>query len=63
MLKESMVSGSITDSSVAVTAAPDCYLLEGWYACTEMIGGRQEEMIGEYNGKSDGTDRERGSGG
>lgn len=62
-LKEQMVAGSIQYASQTVVGSDGAYCLTGRYTCTEMIGIDREEMIGEFNGKTDGTDRERGSGG
>ena len=62
-LKEQMVAGVIHSATERVEVAGDVIRLSGRYACTELIGRSQNEMIGEYHGKSDGTDRERGSGG
>ena len=62
-LKQIMIAGTVTQREESVVSDTGCYRLEGIYACTEMIGRRQEEMIGEYHGKDNGTDRERGSGG
>ena len=62
-LKRSMIAGSIHSAVEQVETSGGVIRLTGLYACTEMIGRRQNEMIGENDGKSDGADRERGSGG
>ena len=62
-LKEQMIAGTITDQNLVLEQKDGCYRLTGRYSCTEMIGRLQEEMIGEYHGKSNGADRQRGSGG
>lgn len=61
-LKSDMIAGSIRSGDEQFRAIPGCYVFSGRYQCHEMIG-RSRAEIGEYNGKSDGTDRERGSGG
>ena len=61
-LKSDMIAGSIRSADEQFRAIPGCYIFSGRYQCHEMIG-RSRAEIGEYNGKSDGTDRERGSGG
>ena len=50
-LKDQMVAGTVDHSSESFQALSDCYRLNGWYDCTEMIGRRQREMIGEIHGK------------
>ena len=62
-LKQNMIAGTIESRTESVTQVCGVFRLDGWYACTEIIGKRQIEKIGEYHGKSNGTDRERGSGG
>lgn len=62
-LKEQMVSGVVHSASEQVEITDDLIRLSGRYVCTELIGRYQNELIGEYHGKSDGTNRERGSGG
>ena len=62
-LKKQMVAGSISSKVEQTEASDGVILFRGRYTCMEMIGRRREEMIGESNGKTDGTDRERGSGG
>jgi hypothetical protein len=58
-----MVAGVIHSATERVEVAVDAIRLSGRYACTELIGRSQNEMIGEYHGKNDGADRERRSGG
>ena len=62
-LKKQMVAGSVTDAVEQLEESDGVLLLRGSYTCLEMVGRRREEMIGENNGKSDGADRQRGSGG
>ena len=62
-LKRQMVAGSITGAVEQTEASDGVILLRGKYTCLEMVGRSREEMIGERNGKDNGTDRERGSGG
>lgn len=62
-LKKQMVAGSVTGAVEQLEEADGVILLRGSYTCLEMVGRRREEMIGEYHGKDNGTDRERGSGG
>ena len=62
-LMDLMSEGAIERKSEALTKSDGYFQLSGTYACLENIGIVQEEKIGEFNGKTDGTDRERGSGG
>ena len=62
-LRSDMIAGNIQKREEAFETLPGCYVFSGRYLCHEMIGRSREEQIGEYHGKSDGTDRERGSGG
>ena len=48
-LKGQMVAGTITDRLEAVFPEEGIYRLTGNYVCTEMIGKRQQEQIGEYH--------------
>ena len=49
-----MVAGQILKSNEKIAADEGVYLLEGEYACLEMIGQVRKE---EHYGKIDGTDR------
>ena len=62
-LIEQMTDGVIERRSETVTESEGIFLLTGIYDCLENIGITQEEKIGEINGKTDGTDRERRPGG
>jgi sporulation protein YqfD len=62
-LKKQMVAGSIIHKAEQIHESDGLVMLTGSYTCSEDIGIVQEEKIGEHNGKADGTDRERGSGG
>jgi len=62
-LTEQMLAGTITDQRLVMEQEDGVYRMTGCYACEEMVGRRQEELIGEYHGKSDGANRERRSGG
>lgn len=62
-LKSQMVAGSVLQRNEQVEEADGLTILTGSYVCLESIGRFQEEKIGEQNGKTDGTDRERGSSG
>ncbi len=62
-LNGQMVSGTVNEKRETLTEAEGFWILEGEYACTEDIGIIQDEKIGDFHGKADGTDRERGSGG
>ena len=62
-LMQHMIAGSVAEKREISELTPSGFRLEGSYICTEMIGRRQEEMIGENHGKDNRTDRERGSGG
>ena len=62
-LMDLMSEGAIERKSETVTKSDGFFQLSGTYACLENIGIVQEEKIGEFNGKTDGTDRERGPGG
>ena len=61
-LMEQMHDGMILQKSEAVSASDGAVYLHGIYDCLENIGIVQEEKIGEFNGETDGTDRERRSG-
>ena len=52
-LKQSMIAGEILSASEETQAVDDCYRLEGYYACREMIGRVQEEEIITPYGKHD----------
>ena len=62
-VQSQMVSGSVTRKEQILQEDGGCRILEGKYACIEDIGICKDEKIGEFHGKADGTDRERGSGG
>ena len=62
-LSGQMVSGTVTKKAETLTQTESFWMLAGEYACTEEIGIIQDEKIGDFHGKADGTDRERGSGG
>ena len=62
-LKQSMIAGTVLDRQETVTDFDGNCCLAGDYVCREMIGRDREEMIGEYHGKDNGTDRQRRSGG
>ena len=51
-LTQQMVAGRIISREESVTQSEDKYLLEGTYACVEMIGRVRREQIGDTNGKS-----------
>ena len=46
-LLQQMIAGSITDRQETFICDSGVYSLAGNYACTEMIGRRQQEKIGE----------------
>ena len=46
-LKQQMIAGSITDRHESIALDGGVYCLTGKYACTEMIGRRQQAKIGE----------------
>lgn len=46
-LQQQMIAGSITNRIETVSSDGGVYCLTGEYACTEMIGRRQQEEIGE----------------
>ncbi len=52
-LKSQMIAGVILQKVESVAAQQQTYVLEGSYACTEMIGRVRPEEIGEYHGKND----------
>ena len=62
-LKTQMIAGAVDDAIEIVEESENVRRLKGRYICTEMIGIERDEMIGDFNGKSDGADRERRSGG
>ena len=51
-LTQQMVAGRILSREESITQSEDKYLLEGTYACVEMIGRVRREQIGDTNGKS-----------
>ena len=62
-LSRQMTDGTILRRSETLEELDGLVHLDGVYDCLEDIGMIQDEKIGEFNGKTDGTDRERGSGG
>ena len=62
-LKNQMVSGIVTGTNEKFSGTSDLWVLEGQYDCIEDIGIERDEQIGELHGKTNGTDRERRSGG
>ncbi len=58
-----MVAGSILEKDEVISNDKGNFLLTGSYVCREMIGRVREEILGDYHGKDNGTDRECGSGG
>ena len=62
-LSKQMTDGTILRRTEKLTETDTLVQLNGVYDCLENIGIVQEEKIGEFNGKTDGTDRERRQGG
>ena len=62
-LQSQMVAGKILHADGELQSLPDRYAFTCTYSCEEMIGARRQEKIGDFNGKTDGADRKRGSGG
>lgn len=62
-LRAHMAAGSVIQKEEVLLESDALWILEGQYACIEDIGIVVDEKIGEFHGKTDGTDRERGSGG
>ena len=62
-LTEHMNNGIILRKSEQTAKTDGVFCMIGLYDCQENIGIVQEEKIGDFNGKTDGTDRQRGSGG
>ena len=62
-LNSQMISGSVLQKSEVVTESEELFTLTGIYACRENIGFSRGEEIGDFHGKADGTDRQRGQGG
>ena len=58
-LDSQMLSGKVIDKKEQLLQSDQLWILEGQYACIEDIGIRQDEKIGDFHGKADGTDRER----
>ena len=52
-LKSQMIAGSILQKAEYICARESVYILDGSYACEEMIGRVRPEQIGEYHGKND----------
>ena len=62
-LDTQMISGTVIQKEETVTQSDEVCILQGQYACIEDIGIAQDEKIGDFHGKTDGTDRERRPGG
>lgn len=62
-LNEQMNEGTVIGKSESVTEEKAHFKLHGSYACIENIGVQIDDKIGEYDGKTDRTDRERRPGG
>ena len=62
-LKSQMTAGTVLRKSETISESDGVCCLTGEYDCIESIGIAQDEKIGDFNGKTDGADRERGSGG
>jgi hypothetical protein len=62
-LKDQMAAGTVIQKTESVSESEGIYCLRGEYGCVESIGVVQDEKIGDFNGKTDGTNRQRGSGG
>ena len=56
-LRGMMIAGTIEHSDSVIVSEEGVFSLTGEFSCTEMIGAVRYEKIGEYNGKTDGTDR------
>lgn len=52
-LKSQMIAGVISQKAEYISARDRICILEGSYACEEMIGRVRPEEIGEYHGKND----------
>ena len=52
-LEEQMIAGKIEQRSETISVTEDVISMTGEYACTEMIGRRRQEQIGEDHGKTD----------
>ncbi len=62
-LKSQMAAGTVIRKMEFFSESDGVFRLTGEYGCVESIGIAQDEKIGDFNGKTDGTDRERRSGG
>ena len=58
-LQSQMNSGTIIRKTELLSEAEGVIILSGRYSCIEDIGMNQDEQIGDFHGKTDGTDRER----
>lgn len=58
-LQEQMTAGTVIQKAETIGESGGAFYLMGNYACLESIGVEQEEKIGDFNGKTNGTDRER----
>ena len=61
-LSRQMIAGTVTAALETVSSEDGCWILEGNYACTEMIGRERAEQNGELH-ETSGTNRQRGPGG
>ena len=52
-LEKQMIAGKIEQRSETISVTEDVISMTGEYACTEMIGRRRQEQIGEDHGKTD----------
>ncbi len=52
-LRSQLVALTILDTQEELTGDQGVYVLQGRYACTEMIGREQCEQIGDFHGKTD----------
>ena len=56
-LRSIMVAGTVSQGDLAFEPQDGCLRMAGKFSCIEMIGSVRDEKIGDYNGKTDGTDR------
>ena len=52
-LSRQMIAGQVKDAAEEITMQPGVYILDGKYACTEMIGVSRSEEILKPNGEHD----------
>jgi len=62
-LQTQMKSGTVIRKTESFSGSDGVLVLSGRYSCIEDIGMEQDEQIGDFHGKTDGTDRERRPGG